>query len=66
MVKNPNKNKRVSVVKIDFNLLKEVEDFIKEEKNRFRFVNKKQFIDVAVYELLGKIKKEGSKKEERT
>lgn len=55
------KNKKVSAVKIDFGLLKEVEDFIKEEKNRFRFVNKKQFIDVAVYELLRKINGENGK-----
>jgi hypothetical protein len=45
-----------SVVKIDYELLKRVEDFISKEENRLRFVNKKQFIDLAVFE---KLKKEG-------
>lgn len=54
-----------SVVKIDSSLLKSVEEFIKEPENRFRFVNKKQFIDLAVYELLMKLKKEG-KNEKRS
>lgn len=43
---------KTSVVKIDSKLLKEVEDFIKKEENRFKFTNKKQFIDIAVYEYL--------------
>ena len=47
-----------SVVKIDSCLLKKVEDFIKKEENKFRFVNKKQFIDIAVNEFLKKTKKE--------
>ena len=46
------------VVKISSELLKQVEDFINLEKNKFKYVNKKQFIDIAVYELL---KKEGDK-----
>ena len=41
-----------AVVRIDANLLMEVEDWIKREENRFRFVNKKQFIDRAVFEFL--------------
>jgi len=51
-----------SVVKIDSFLLKKVDELIKKEENRFRFANKKQFIDLAVYEFLknfkDKIKKE--------
>ena len=43
-----------SVVKIDSNLLSEVEEFINLEKNKFKYVNKKQFIDLAVSELLKK------------
>ena len=48
------KEKKPSVVKIDFNFLKRVEEFIRREENEFRFVNKKQFIDIAVYEFLKK------------
>jgi hypothetical protein len=50
-----------SVVKIDSELLGEVEDFISQEGNRLKFVNKKQFVDLAVNEFLSKLK-EGSKK----
>ena len=39
-----------AVVKIDSSLLKEVEKFVQKEENKFRFVNKKQFIDLAVLE----------------
>ena len=31
-----------SVVKIDSELLKEVDEFIKKQENKYRFVNKKQ------------------------
>lgn len=51
-----------SVVKIDSALLKKVEEFIKKEENRLRFVNKKQFIDLAVNEFLIKMEKDGEKK----
>jgi hypothetical protein len=44
--------KKDSVVKIDSLLLKEVEEFIKKEENRLKFVNKKQLIDIAVHEYL--------------
>ncbi len=44
-----------SVVKIDSSLLSRIDDFIKREENRLKFVNKKQFIDLAVYEFLEKI-----------
>ena len=41
-----------SVVKIDSELLNEVEEFINLDKNKFRYVNKKQFIDLAVIDFL--------------
>lgn len=42
------------VVKIDFELLERVENFIKKDKNRIKYANKKQFIDLAVLEKLEK------------
>jgi len=53
---------RSSVVKIDSLLLKEAEEFIQKEENRLKFVNKKQLIDIAVYEYLKKLKVGRSKK----
>ena len=50
---NVQKQKR-AVVKIDPNLLEKVEDFIKKDENRLRFTNKKQFVDLAVFEFLKK------------
>ena len=50
-----------SAVKIDSDLLERVDDFIKKSENRLKFVNKKQFINLAVYEYLEKAKKEGKK-----
>lgn len=50
------KNKVNSVVKIDSALLKKVEEFINLEENKFRYVNKKQFVDVAVAEKLKRVK----------
>ncbi|MFA5856956.1 MAG: hypothetical protein WC867_06355 [Candidatus Pacearchaeota archaeon] len=47
-----------SSVKIDAILLNEIDELIKKEEHKFRFVNKKQFIDVAVHEFLQKLKKE--------
>ena len=44
-----------SVVKIDFLLLKKVDEFIKQKENRLKFVNKKQLIDIAVHEYLKKV-----------
>ncbi len=41
-----------SVVKIDSGLLEEVEEFINLDRNKFRYVNRKQFIDMAVSEFL--------------
>ena len=46
-----------SVVKIDSELLKKVDELIQEEKHRFRFTNKKQFIDMAVIESLKKFER---------
>jgi hypothetical protein len=43
-----------AVVKIDSSLLKEVEQFVNKDENKFKFVNKKQFIDLAVHEFLQK------------
>jgi hypothetical protein len=57
-----NKTKEASsVVKIDPDLLEKVEYFINLGENRFRFSNKKQFIDLAVYEFLEKNEKTSSK-----
>lgn len=54
--------KKDSVVKIDLYLSDKIEEFIRKEENRLRFVNKKQFIDLAVHEFLNKLNKEGKTK----
>jgi len=46
-----------SVVKIDSSLLVDVEAFINLDENRFRYVNRKQFIDIAVADYLRRMKK---------
>jgi hypothetical protein len=51
-----------SVVKIDGELLKRVENFILEDENKFKFVNKKQFIDIAVNEYLKGVEAKNEKK----
>jgi hypothetical protein len=57
-----NKSKEVSsAVKIDPALLVKVDEFIKKDENRLRFSNKKQFIDLAVYEYLEKTSKEAKR-----
>jgi len=43
-----------SVVKIDSSLLADVEAFINLEGNKFMYANRKQFIDLAVFEKLQK------------
>jgi hypothetical protein len=43
-----------SVVKIDSALLKRLEEFINKKDNKFKYSNKKQFINLAVYEKLKK------------
>ena len=50
-----------SVVKIDAGILKEVEEFINKKENRLLYANKKQFVNIAVYE---KLKKRQSKEGE--
>ncbi|MDP2926158.1 MAG: hypothetical protein Q8N99_07310 [Nanoarchaeota archaeon] len=56
---------RDSVVKIDSTLLNEIDAIIVKEENKYRFVNKKQFIDQAVYEFLKKIKGEMKKNDKK-
>lgn len=51
-------DKNTAVVKIDFSLLKKVDEFIAKEENRLKFANKKQFIDLAVLDFLKRLKKE--------
>ena len=51
-----------SVVKIDTELLDSVEEFINLDKNKFKFVNKKQFVDLAVNEYLARVKKKNKKR----
>jgi len=46
-----------SVVKIDSSLLLDVEEFINLAENKFRYVNRKQFIDIAVADYLRRMKK---------
>ena len=46
-----------SVVKMNSELLKDVEEFINLDENKFRYVNRKQFVDIAVAEFLRKEKK---------
>ncbi len=46
--------KKDSVVKIDTEVLKKIDEFIKREENRLNFVNKKHFVDVVVSEYLKK------------
>ena len=43
---------RDSAVKINSELLVEVEEFINLDENKFRYVNRKQFIDIAVADYL--------------
>lgn len=48
------KKTKDSVVKIDSKLLLDVEKFISLDKNKFKYTNKKQFIDIVVAEFLCK------------
>lgn len=45
-------NRKDAVVKIDSELLLQVEEFINKKDNKLKYVNKKQFIDLAVFEKL--------------
>jgi len=44
------------VVKIDSSLLADVEAFINLDENKFRYVNRKQFIDIAVADYLRRMR----------
>ncbi len=46
--------KKDAVVKVDSELLEDVEEFINKKENKLRYSNKKQFVDIAVYLLLEK------------
>lgn len=48
---------RDSAVKINSELLMAVEEFINLDENKFRYVNRKQFVDVAVADYLRRKKK---------
>ena len=48
---------RDSPVKINTDLLMEVEAFINLKENKFKYVNRKQFIDIAVADYLKRMKK---------
>lgn len=50
-----------AVVKIDSSLLGKIEEFINKEENKYKFANKKHFIDLAVYEFLKNLVKEEGK-----
>jgi K+-sensing histidine kinase KdpD len=45
-------SRKDAVVKIDSELLSQVEEFINKKDNKLKYVNKKQFIDLAVFEKL--------------
>ncbi|MEK6918134.1 MAG: hypothetical protein AABW51_04260 [Nanoarchaeota archaeon] len=51
-----------TVVKIDSELFKKVENLIKKDENRLKFTNKKQFIDLAVNDFLKKMEEKDGKK----
>lgn len=44
---------KCSGVRIDSSLLADVEEFISSDENKFKYVNRKQFIDIAVADYLG-------------
>lgn len=48
------KGKKEAVVKIDSELLAEIDSFIKKKENKLRYSGKKQFVDIAVFLLLEK------------
>jgi K+-sensing histidine kinase KdpD len=51
------KKKSDSVVKIDSVLLLDVEAFINLDENKFKYVNRKQLVDIAVADYLRRMKK---------
>jgi predicted DNA-binding antitoxin AbrB/MazE fold protein len=55
--KKNKKKSEASGVKINSELLREVEEFINLEENKFKYANKRQFVDVAVSEYLRRHKR---------
>ena len=53
---------RDSAVKINSELLMDVEEFINLDENKFRSVNRKQFVDIAVADFLRREKMKVKKK----
>ena len=51
-----------AVVKIDSELMKSIERFMKEKNNRFIFLSKKQVVNTAIIEFLNKRKLDKRKK----
>lgn len=51
-----------TAVKIDTELLEKVEKLVNQEEHKYRFTNKKHFIDLAVFEFLKKFDKGGAGK----
>ena len=49
-----------AAVKIDYGLLKEVEEFIGKRENKLKYAHKKQFINIAVLDKLNSEKKKRS------
>jgi len=49
--------KKEAVVKIDYELLKEVEAFIGKRENKLKYAHKKQFINIAVLDKLNNERK---------
>ena len=46
-----------SVVKVDSQLIAKVEKIIQRDENRLQFANKKQFVDIAINQLLNSMEK---------
>ncbi len=46
-----------AVVKVDSFLLSKVEQFIGKSENKFKFANKKQFVNLAIHKYLEELKK---------
>ena len=51
----------MGVVRIDDKLLKEVEDFIDEDENKYKYPSVSAFINNAVYEKLTELRKDNKK-----
>ncbi len=51
-----------AVVKIDSDLLKQVEEFINKKKNKLKYANKKQFVNLAVFEKLKRCMRDENKR----